>query len=850
MSAMIKLSFRSLVNNKLRFSLTTFAVLLGVSFVVASFVLTDGLTRIFNNIVEDVNAEIDVQVRAEAGFDEIAVGDQRIDEATLDTVSDVPGVTEATATASSLKIIPIKADGEAIETAGAPIFSFNWSGSSISPISLAAGKIPDGPGQFALDEGTAERDGFVVGQTYDVVGIDGREPFELVGLSRFGEEGATAGAVLVSFTLDEVQRLDGTEGTIQYIDVASDVEPAVLIERLDEVLPDGVEAVSGTVVQDEDKEDFSTIVGIFGNVLLAFALVAVFVSTFIISNTFNILLGQRVRQLALLRALGASSGQVRFSSLFESLIVGVLASALGLGGGVLLALGLRGIMNGLGMELPSMDIILSPRTIIAALIVGVGVTMLASLTPARRAGKVPPIAAMRSGFRFGSGEGTKRTVIAIVLSVIGGAAMAYGLFGGSDSTALLLSSLGFGAVLVFVAVSMYAPLFSTPSAKFLGTPLEHLPGDHITGHLARENAARNNKRTASTAAGLMIGLALIAMASVVAESLKATFHDQLGSTMIADYVITASTDGVDFSNQVVTKVAALPEFDEVTSVRYGNIRIGGDTKQVVGADLTTLTDLMAVGVRSGDPASAANPDSIIMTKKAADENGVEVGDTLTVEFAATGTHTLTVGAIYDNEFLIGHYMIDLSAWELYFDAQNDRVISAKRTEGIDEATAAAALRPLEEEFPQLVFATRQEFSDTFEGQLDSLLVIINVLLGLAIVIALLGITNTMALSVLERTQEIGLMRAIGMTRRQTKGMIRLEAAVVSLFGALLGVVVGLAFGWLAVLAIPESVIDTLAIPGLTLVAYVVVATIAGLIAASFPARRAAKLNILDAIAHE
>jgi putative ABC transport system permease protein len=404
-------------------------------------------------------------------------------------------------------------------------------------------------------------------------------------------------------------------------------------------------------------------------------------------------------------------------------------------------------------------------------------------------------------------------------------------------------------VLVFVAVSMYAPLFSSPSARFLGAPLEHLPGNHITGHIARQNAARNNKRTASTAAGLMIGLALIAMASVVAESLKASFTDELGSTMIADYVITGQNDST-FSNQIVDEVAALPQFDEVSAVRYGNLRIAGDTKQVVGTDLTVLTDLMAVGVQAGDPAASADPDSIILTQKAADENGVSVGDTLTVEFSAVGTRTLTVGAIYDNEFLVGHYMIDLSAWEQYFDSQNDSVISARLADGVSAAEGDTAVAPLKDAFPQLQFETRDEFADRLESSLDSLLVIINVFLGLAIVIALLGITNTMALSVLERTREIGLMRAVGMTRRQTKGMIRLEAAVVSMFGALLGVLVGLAFGWLAVLAIPESVINQLAIPFVALIVYVVVATIAGLVAASFPARRAARLNVLEAIAHE
>ncbi|HSP27613.1 MAG TPA: FtsX-like permease family protein [Ilumatobacteraceae bacterium] len=845
---MLKLSVRNLTHNKLRFSLTTFAVLLGVSFVVASFVLTDGLTKTFDTLIEEATSDVDVEVRSRDDFEEVAFATRPIDAALIDVVQGVDGVGDISAAMQSTKIVPVKPDGDPVQTMGAPILSFNWTESTMNPLTIVAGEAPDAPGEFGIDEGTADRDGFVLGETYDVIGADGREAFTLVGLTRFGNENSLAGAVLVSFSLDEIQRLDGSDGTIQWIDIAADgVEPSVLIERLDEVLPPDVEAVPGIVVVEESQDDFSGVVSIFGNVLLAFALVAVFVSTFIIGNTFNILLGQRVRQLALLRALGASSAQVRFSALLESLVVGVVASILGLGGGVLLAIGLRSLMNALGFALPSFDIVVSPRTIVIAVIVGIGVTLMASLSPARRAASVPPIAAMRAGYRFGSGEGTRRTIIAIVLSVVGVAAVGYGLVGSSGALPLL--SLGLGAVLIFVSVSMYAPLFSSPSASFLGAPLEHVPGGRITGHIARQNAARNNKRTASTAAGLMIGLALIAMASVVAESMKASFTSELGSTMTGDYVITAQGDAA-FSNQVASQVGALPEFADVSAVRWGNMRIDGSGTGVAGGDLTVITNLLEIDVQSGDPAASAAPGMVIISTEAADDLAVTVGDTFDVEFAASGMQTLTVGAIYDNSFLIGDYVVDLSSWDSFFDSVDDNVISARVADGVELEAAGAALEPLEEAFPQLQFETQAAWSDRLETELDSLLVIINVFLGLAIIIALLGIANTMALSVLERTREIGLMRAIGMTRRQTRTMIRLEAAIVSLFGALLGVAVGLLFGWIAVLAIPESLINQLAIPGTTLAIYVVVATIAGLLAASFPARRAARLKVLEAIAHE
>ncbi len=849
MRSVLRLTRRNLASNKLRFGLTTFAVLLGVSFVVSSFVLTDGLLRTFNNIIDDANAAIDIEVSGRSDFDEVAAFDPPIDESLVDVVAAVEGVREIEAGAQSARLVPTKAIGDPIETAGAPILSFSWSNTSFNPLTIIEGNAPEGAGEFAVDTTTADREDLVVGRSYEVIGVDGPERFELVGITRFGEENALAGAVLMSFPLEELQRLDDSEGQITWINVAVDdgADVETVIGRLEAALPDDVEAVTGVEASEADKEEFTEIIDIFGNILLGFALVAVFVSMFIISNTFNILLGQRVRQLALIRALGASGAQVRTSAILEALIVGVVASIVGLGGGVLLAMGLRGLMNTLGAAFPSMDIIIAGRTIVAALIVGIGVTLFSALSPARRAATVPPVAAMRAGFRFGSGEGTRRTIIAIVLAALGAAAVGYGLFGDPAGPARLFLLAG-GSVLVFVSVALFAPLFSSPSASFLGRPLEHLPGSRVTGHLARENAARNNKRTASTAAGLMIGLALIAMASVAAASLKASFRSTLGSTLTADFLVTPPTDEGEISPNLAARIAELPEFDEVSAVRYGQIRIDGDTKDVTGTDLTTLTALLDIDVTAGDPAAAAGPDTILLSESVIDDFGVAVGDTLEVEFASAGTQTLTVGATYDNEFFIGNYVIDLSAWDAFFATTSDNTIAAKAAPGVDLDTAAVALGPLEATFPQLNFQTEEEFRKDLEGQLDTLLVIINVFLGLAIVIALLGITNTIALSVLERTREIGLMRAIGMTRRQTRGMIRREAGVVSLFGALLGVVVGVLFGWVVVVAIP--IIDELSIPIGTLAVYVVVATLAGLFAATFPARRAAKLNVLDAISYE
>ncbi len=844
---MMLLSFRNIRRNKLRFGMTTFAVLLGVSFVVASFVLSDGLRSSLNSMIETGFDTTDAQIRAESNFDEIAFTDRPIDEALVDVVAGVEGVEVAYPNTDTLQVVVLDSDASPLGSTMSPVVAVSWDGSDTGALILLDGKVP-GPGEFAMDEGTADRENLILGDTYTVVGVDGPEQFKFVGINRFGEEGTLSDFGLVSFPLDELQRLDGSEGLVRYIDVvaASGVDVDELVAQIELALPAGVEVITNDALVTELQNELGDIIGIFGNVLLAFALVAVFVSTFIIGNTFNILLGQRVRQLSLLRALGASSRQVRFGAVFEALLVGAMASILGLGGGIAMALGLKKVMETMGLSLPDIEIIVNTRTIVLAVVVGIGVTLFASLSPARRAAGISPMAGIRAGFRFGSGEGKRRTIIAIILALIGGAGIAYGLFGGSGNTALLLSVLGLGAVCTFVAVSMFSPLFSSPSASFLGIPLEHLPRNQITGHMARQNAAKNNKRTASTAAGLMIGLALIAMASVVATSLKSSFRADMESTVVSDYLVSATNQGT-FSNRVADRIAELPEFEFVSPVRYGNARIDGAEHAVTAGDLSLLTELMDVNVISGDPLGSADAEHILLHSEVAADLGVAVGDRLPVEFARTGTRSMTVGAIYDNDFLIGQYMIDLSAWEQDFTEQNDSTLSVKLAEGITPDAAAAALEPLEAAFPQLEFETNAQFQDRVEGQLDTLLIIINVFLALAILIALLGITNTMALAVLERTREIGLMRAIGMTRRQTRSMIRLEAGVVSVFGALLGVVVGIAFGWIAVLAIPGDIIDRLAIPYVSLAVYVVIATIAGLTAASFPARRASRLNILDSI---
>ena len=565
----IRLSLRNLASSRLRVLLAAVAVTVGVAFVVASFVLSDGLRATFDDVLEEAVADVDVMVRAASDFDEAEFQAQTFDEETLAIVLDVPGVASADPALQSTKIVPVESDGDPVETTGAPIIAGNW----VEPprtLSVEQGRGPTASGEFAMDFTATDRFGFEIGQRYDVIGVDGREVFELVGTTRFGSENVLAGAVLLSFTIEDVQRLDGREGEVNFLELVADdgVAPAALAQQVELALPAGLEAVTSDVIASESQEDFGAITDIFGNILLAFALVSVFVSTFIIANTFNILLGQRIRQLALLRALGASRRQVRASALFEAAVIGAAASIVGLGAGVVLAYVLRGVMNAAGFDLPALELILSARTSVIALVVGIGVSLMSAMTPSRRAARVPPVAAMREGYRYGSGEGTRRTVLALVLAIVGLGAIGWSLFGDLD-TAPLLISMGGGAVLTYVAITMFTPLFSSPIAHALGAPLEWLPWLGVTGKMARENASSDNKRTARTAAGLMIGLALVAMASVVATSLKDSFRSQLGSTLTADYLVTAPNQA-GFSRSLADDIDALEEFDVVSATRYGN----------------------------------------------------------------------------------------------------------------------------------------------------------------------------------------------------------------------------------------------------------------------------------------
>ena len=838
---MFKLTLRTLNANKVRLALTTFAVVLGVSFVVSSLVLGDGLRNSFGSLSEEIVGGTDLQVQPVSDFGTA----QPLEAGLLSTIEQVDGVHHAAGQVLAESIQPIQADGTPVSTVGPPLLGFSWiDDPALSGFTVVDGRAPERGLEFTIDEDAAAGNDMQIGETYGIVTPSGRVDMELVGIVRFGESNATLGAVLTQYPLETAQNLFNRAGQFDVISVAYDdaVDRTAVQAAITAVLPNQVAALDQAQLLDDAKADFNSGVNIFNNILLGFAGVALFVSIFIIANTFAIVLGQRTKELALLRAIGASPAQVRRSTMLEALIVGLVASVLGILGGLGLNYGLRAMFDALGAELPESALILAPRTIIVAFAVGVGVTFLSALAPARKAAKVAPIAAMQDSVDAPRESDRRRNLMGAAVMVGGIAVGAFGLFGAIDGTAGRIAVLGTGAVLTFVGLAFASPAVAQPIIGTIGLPLRALG---TAGGLSTQNAGRNPRRTASTAASLMVGLALVTMAMVVGESIKQSISDTLTSEVRADYIVSSNSP---INAALISDLADSGSFSAVSGYRYDEIQIGGMTSGVMAGDIEATDRLFDLGIRTGQLTN--DPFTVAVYGPEADEKGYEVGDQVEVMFPSGGTETLTVSAIFDSSTIVDEkYLISIREWDRRFGQSTDWWAAALIADGVSPESASATLADLEVQYPQVGFESQAEFRRSIESQIDQMLVAINAMLVLAIVIALIGIANTLALSVFERTREIGLLRAVGMSRRQTRRMIRWEAALVALFGSFLGITIGLVFGWGAVTALPDSLVSTLAIPVSRIGILVLVCGLSGLLAAAFPARRASRLDVLDAISH-
>ena len=1030
----LKLIRRNISGKPFRFLLTCSAVTLGVMFTVGVFVFTDGLRATFGNIAEDIDGGTEYAVRSEVDFGERELVGAPLGDDVVDLLNNIDGVVGVQPQIFKFGSVPIDGDGEAQTPNAAPNLGVNWPDqSSIPQLYIQEGRPPQGPGEFALDTDSFEAGNFEVSETYTIINPAGPGNFKLVGTFFYAspEENALVGAKLVAYetaTAREVINLGTGYDQITFETRGADSE--AIADSVAAALPAGVELVTGEQLVEEQTEEFEEFIGFFQTFMLVFAFIILAVSAFVIFNVFTILIGQRIRELGLLRAIGASGSQVTVALLGEALLVGIFATVVGTGLGIGFGVGLRWLLAQFDFSPSGNELLLEPSTFVWGITVGIGVTMASAIAPALRARRISPMAALREDARLSRHVpeahlviGGLVTIVSWIVAIIGiatddwrfilglGAVAAIGnAFGirrlaptlGRYATlgfglvmmmlallldlgiVVVLSLVGLAALTIFLGVNSISPILARPLSNYIGRwPLAILLG--ITGvltalagaaatlgalylvilsiidlvsdfdgagivgllgslvliplallvvivgvrgvdtafimgwklrwvaagvvlffvgasgvvmvltglvailttdwasvvsipigaavlalvvwlrrwlpktlksnaRMARENAGRNPRRSASAAAALMIGLALVSTSAVVAASFKATFADVLEESVTSDWFVSPSGGGgpdSSFSPKLGDDLELLTEVETVMRFRFAL-----EAYRTVFDDNvrdSSATD-MAISLSHFDPDFVALDESMLdrnaiwIHEDMANDNDLAIGSTFDIEFPDLSIETVTVAGIFTDSSIYGNRVISLEMWTDHFPSSQDQFISINISDGVDQERARAALGTFTDDYPTLNVETPDEFQDRQASQIDLALIVINVLVGVSVVIALLGIAITLALSVFERTRELGLVRAVGMTSQQMLRMVLFEGAIIAGFGGVLGILLGTAFGSAAVSVMPDDFIRALDIPVTNLLLYLVAAAIAGIAAAIVPARRAARLNILDAIA--
>jgi len=844
---MFTATLRGMLAHKLRVILTTASIALGVAFLAGSLILTDTMNTAFDRFFGGLGSGTDAVVRHEAAYSAasgVGVSRPPVPTSLLPDIRKVPGVAAAEGVTSGYALITDTHGKAVLGKGGAPTMGYTLPADVKlrGDVNMATGRAPTGADEVAIDATAAAEHHIPLGSRIRMLFRGPSETFTVVGTVVFGKDKDLGGTTSAYFTGATAQRVLGTSGTYDEIHVRSngDVSDATLAQRVNAVVPHGDEAVTGASAAAEASQVIKDQFAFVSVLFTVFAGIALFVGAFIIWNTFTMVVAQRIREMALLRAIGATRRQVMTNLLTEAVLLGVLASAAGVVLGAAVAKGLNTLVTALGFSLPTTNLQINTRSVVVSMIVGVTVTVLSALVPARRATKVLPVEALRD-----SPPATKRTarlraVIGIVLTAGGTAAIVGGLRGDSDTNQVL-----FGMVAALIGVITVAPLAARPLAGIIGWPMR---SRGISGDLARQNAMRNPRRTASTATALMIGLTLVVGMGVLASSLKASFGTVLhNSTKASLYVVPASGQGGGFSPEVTEIVKDVPGVATVSAVGYGTAKIAGGSTTYSSIDPTTVDQALNLKVTAGT-VNGLDHNGVLVKTSTAKANKWRVGQHVPVVFAATGTKDFTIRGTFDGTgYLDGDYLISLKTEEANVPDRLESGGLIMLDKGANQATVKHAVAAALSAHPDAQVKDRKEFAKAIGGIVDQLLTLVSVMLLLSVLIAFLGIVNTLALSVYERTRELGLLRAVGMTRSQVRSMVRWESVIISSIGAMVGAGLGIGLGVALSQAMKGDGITAIAIPSAQIAIYVVAAAIAGVFAAVGPGRSAARVDVLKAV---
>ncbi|MGY1436179.1 ABC transporter permease [Streptomyces reniochalinae] len=845
---MLRTALRNVFAHKARLLMTMLAVLLGVAFVSGTLVFTSTISDAFQKSSQKGYADVDVSIRqdgsdAPQGRETVSPLSQRA----LDKAANLPGAASATGVVSGFAALSDKDGklvGDGFSTQGANYYAGRDGKGTDARYPMKDGQAPRAEGQIALDAKTAERTGYQVGDTVRT-SVNGPVREEKVtGIFTTDDGNVAAGGTLVLYDNATAQKLFAKPG--EYTEIALKAGPGVsqtaLKEQAQKVLPADTEAVTGKKLADDESKAIENSMSGMKTSLLAFAGIALFVGIFIIANTFTMLVAQRTKELALLRAVGASRRQVTRSVLIEALVVGAVAGLAGMAAGVGIAAGLRAVVGNMG-NMPDGPLVIEPNTVVVSLIVGVLVTLLAAWLPARRAAKIPPVAAM------GALHAPASTRSLILRNTIGA------LFSAAGAALVLMATkaddgkapMGLGAALLVIGVFILTPLLSRPLIAAAAPVLRLF---NVSGKLARQNAVRNPRRTAATASALMVGLTLITGLTVIASGVQQAVNKMASDSLKADYTISMA-NFTQLSPEVEKKLVQSDQVTATSPLRNAYADIGDESEYLTGVNGSSIGKLTNIDFTAGGWPGLSSGKKVVVDNATAKEKGWKLGSDFTVTYEDGRKATLTVGGLYEGNQMIKGILVDNKAVTPHMSEVADMQVLAKTKDGAGDEVKEALTKQLGDN-PAILVEDKKDISEGIAQMINILLNMLYGLLAMAVIVAVLGVINTLAMSVFERGQEIGMLRAIGLDRRGIKRMVRLESLVISLFGGVLGIALGVFFGWAAGELIAGAGLDTytLVLPWGRLGIFLALAAVVGVLAALWPARRAARLNMLAAIKTE